>query len=213
MGNIVASGIIFPSMAFYPHKITELIRGFDNVGSVADAGATGSAGTPVCGSIVRLTLDIDPSDHLIREAKYRSSGCGYAVAAMERLCTILTGTTVPDAASLLGSDRAWNTFIVEQLGEVEPGRTHCLALARDTLAAALRDHRSSYSEHAPGEEALICTCFFVSERTIEAAVREYSLTNIDDVTRHCRAGGGCGSCHPLIADIIEANQPIFEGHS
>lgn len=200
-------------MSYYAAKIDELFRAPEHVGCVTDAPAAGSAGAPICGAVARLSLDIS-TEHLIGDARFRCSGCGYAVAAMEHLCTILTGTTVSDAASLLGSDLSWNTFVVEQLGEIEAGREHCLALARETLAAALRDHRSNYPEHAPGEEALICTCFFVSERTIETAVREQDLTTIDDVTRYCRAGGGCGSCHPLIAEIIEANQSIlFEGHS
>lgn len=201
-------------VSYYPVKIEELFRSPEHVGAIENPAATGSAGARECGAVARLSLEIDPVDHLIGAARFRSSGCGYAVAALELLCSMLNGTTVPDAASLLGSDRAWNTFVIEQLGEVELGRRHCLALARDTLAATLRDHRSNYPEHAPGEEALICTCFFVSERTIEAAVRDHALTTIDEVTQSCRAGGGCGSCHPLIAEIIDANQPIlFEGHS
>jgi NifU-like protein len=201
-------------MNFFPPEIETFYHAPEHAGSIENPAAAGSAGAPVCGAVARLSLNIHPGDHLIGDAKFRSSGCGYAVAAMELLCTLLIGTTIPDAASLLGSDRAWNAFVVEQLGEVEAGRTHCLALARDTLAAALRDHRSSYPEHAPGEEALICTCFFVSERTIEAAVRDHTLHTVDDVTRRCRAGGGCGSCHPLIAEIIEANEHRFyEGHS
>ena len=197
-------------MEHYPPKIQVRFRDQQLVGEVAEPAAEGTAGAPICGAITRLSLAIDPVDHKIAEAKFRSSGCGFAVAAASLLAETLIGSKVPDAAELLRSPRTWNELVAADLGEFPPERRHCADLALEALAEALRDHRATFPDHAPGEEALICTCFFVSERTIENTARQFHATTIDDVTRSCRAGGGCGSCHPLIAEILESIQREVE---
>jgi NifU-like protein len=162
------------------------------------------AGAPSCGAIVRLSIEIEPANHTIRSAKFQSSGCGYAVAAASLLTEVLIGISVPEAASLLAVDGGWERLVNDHLGDFPVNRNHCSALARDALAAALTDHQMVFREHSPLDEALICTCFFVSERTIEDAIRTNGLTTTDQVTRTCRAGGGCGACHSLIAELIDA---------
>jgi NAD(P)H-nitrite reductase large subunit len=72
----------------------------------------------------------------------------------------------------------------------------------------LPDFRAFQIEEWSGEKALICTCFGVSEETIENLVKENSLETIEEVTAACNAGGGCGSCQPLIQEIID-EQTIF----
>ena len=64
-------------------------------------------------------------------------------------------------------------------------------------------YRQTTLEEWAGEEVLICTCFGVSEKTIERVIQTCSLHTVKEVTRACNAGGGCGSCHPLIEDILE----------
>jgi NifU-like protein len=193
-------------MSFYPPKIAARFRKPKNAGELPAPTASGSAGATECGAIARLTLCIDPADHIIHEAKFKSSGCGFAVAAMSLLTDCLIGITVPEAANLLQRNALWNSMLAEQLGEFPHERKHCATLALEALTAALRDHRATFPDHAPGEEALICTCFFVSEKTIETAIRQHDLQSVDDVTRKCRAGGGCGSCQPLIAELIDLAQ-------
>lgn len=198
-------------MSFYPPDIDRRFRLPKNAGDIRNPAAIGTAGAPSCGALVRLSLAIDPVDHVIRDVKFRSSGCGFAIAASSLLTEMLIGITVPEAATLLASQSAWTTLATEQLGEFPSGRHHCSILPVDALAAAFSNYQSTYREHTPGEEALICTCFFVSERTIEKAIRDHDLTTTAEVTRNCRAGGGCGSCHPLIADILDsAKRHSFE---
>ena len=85
------------------------------------------------------------------------------------------------------------------------GSSPCVALARDALLDAIRDYSNAARDDWAGDEALICTCFFVSERTIEREIRTRSLTTVSEVTKVCNAGGGCGSCHQLIQEILESN--------
>ena len=83
--------------------------------------------------------------------------------------------------------------------------TNCVALACDALRDAVREYSNAARDDWAGDEALICTCFFVSERTIEREINSRGLTTVAEVTRACNAGGGCGSCHQLIQEILETN--------
>ncbi len=83
--------------------------------------------------------------------------------------------------------------------------TNCAALARDALLDAIREYSNAARDDWAGDEALICTCFFVSERTIEREIQTHGLTTVAEVTRACNAGGGCGSCHQLIQEILATN--------
>jgi NifU-like protein len=83
--------------------------------------------------------------------------------------------------------------------------SNCVALACEALLDAIREYSNAAREDWAGDEALICTCFFVSERTIEREIQTRGLTTVADVTRACNAGAGCGSCHQLIQEILETN--------
>jgi NifU-like protein len=78
----------------------------------------------------------------------------------------------------------------------------CAALAYEALLDAIRDFSNAARDDWAGDEALICTCFFVSERTIEREIQTRGLTTVAEVTKACNAGGGCGSCHLLIEEIL-----------
>ena len=83
--------------------------------------------------------------------------------------------------------------------------TDCASLARDALLDAIREYSNAARDDWAGDEALICTCFFVSERTIEREIQTRGLTTVAEVTGACNAGGGCGSCHQLIQEILATN--------
>jgi NifU-like protein len=94
--------------------------------------------------------------------------------------------------------------LVDEFEGIDASRKTCLALAASALISALQEYSNAAREEWVGEEALICTCFFVSERTIEHEIQDRGLTTISEVTRVCSAGGGCGSCHQLIQEIIDS---------
>ena len=96
--------------------------------------------------------------------------------------------------------------IKNELEEFPNNRTHCLELALETLQTAFADFRHAQIEEWTGEKALVCTCFGVSEETIENLIKTNSLETIEDVTNACSAGGGCGSCQPLIQELIDTTE-------
>jgi NifU-like protein len=110
--------------------------------------------------------------------------------------------TIAEAATLAAGP-SLESGIVGHLSDVPPEKLQCVALCSDALVAALANYHNATRVEWIGEEALICTCFGVSEKSIERAIRTESLRTIEQVTRACNAGGGCHSCHPLIEDILE----------
>jgi NifU-like protein len=98
--------------------------------------------------------------------------------------------------------------LVRGFTDFEPGREHCSKLACDALLAAIREYSDAARDDWAGDEALICTCFFVSERTIEREIETHGLQDVADVTRACNAGGGCGSCHQLIQEILDTQNDL-----
>src|SRR5258708_7152764 len=168
-----------------------------NVGEVEDADAVADTGSLVCGGILRLSLGIDRGlapGNLIFEAKFRAAGCSLLVKLASNLTERINGMKVGEAARL-ASDEAEELF-----SDVPPEKRHCAALCRDGVQEAAVCYRRKTLQDWNGEEALICTCFGVSENSIEDSIRTGGLRTVEDVTRACNAGGGCGSCRTLIYD-------------
>ena len=92
--------------------------------------------------------------------------------------------------------------VIRQPTDVDP---RCATIACDALLDAIRDFSNAARDDWAGDEALICTCFFVSERTIEQEIQARGLTTVAEVTKACNAGAGCGSCHQLIQEILAVN--------
>jgi NifU-like protein len=103
--------------------------------------------------------------------------------------------------------------ITDWFEEFPPDRRHCAALCREALHAALASYHNATRQEWMGDEALICTCFGVSEKTIEQVIETRALRTVKEVTRACHAGGGCQSCHPLILDILEDYWRTVEAES
>ena len=144
-------------------------------------------------------MQVDESQRL-SQARFRAAGCHVLVAAASFLTEQVTGMTTADAAATGQQTKE----LIEHLG-ADPGNAACLQIACDALLDAIREYSNAARDDWAGDEALICTCFFVSERTIEHEIQQRGLTTVAEVTRACNAGGGCGSCHQLIQEILETN--------
>ena len=188
-------------MSYYPPKVAERFCAPRCAGRARDANAVGTGATFICGAVVRFTLRIDPAEKEIREAKFQTSGCGYAVAAAETIARRITGKHL---AELHGLDKIDLRREIEgELGAFEETRRHCLELALEALEGAFGDYRAAQLEEWAGEKALICTCFGVSEETIESVIESEAVETVEEVAAACNAGGGCGSCRFLIQEMID----------
>lgn len=170
-----------------------------NVGEVERPDASGQSGSLTCGAVIRVTLQID-EQKIITAAKFKAAGCSALVAASSFLTDDVKGRTTAEAA-----ERARNltSLTAEAFGEPSEDREHCAAIASEALLTSIRNYSDSRRAEWAGEDALICACFGVSDHTIENAIRDRQLSSTEEVADVCGAGAGCGSCVPLVQEIIE----------
>jgi NifU-like protein len=188
-------------MGFYPDKVGERFSAPKRAGKAARANAVGTGAAFTCGSFVRFYLEIDAETKLIREIRYQTDGCGFAIAAAEVIAEKIDGQKLTDLHGLNKSE-FFNT-IERELGAFSPARKHCAEICFDALQAALNDFRAFQLEEFAGEKALICTCFGVSEETIERLIAAGAADSVEAVGDVSHAGTGCGSCRFLIQELID----------
>ena len=191
----------FTLVSFYPQEINARWASPAFAGKAAAANAVGTSASFQCGSFVRFYLSISRADLRIREIRFQSNGCGFAVAAADRIAEFCTGKPLTELHGLaeIGDDAGGQ----EKFGAFPPERIQCLDICVEALRAALSDFRSMQIEEFAGEKALICTCFGVEEETIERVIADNSIQTVAEVTAKTNAGGGCGSCRMLIQEMID----------
>jgi NifU-like protein len=194
-------------MPYYPGRIGEHFLSPQNVGDVERADASAEAGSFTCGAVVRLSLRLDEETRRVSEAKFRAAGCGYLIAAASVITEIIKGLTTAEAAT---ASTLLQETLVEYFGHPPREKEHCAGLVSDALREAVASYSQRVRDEWTGEEALICTCFGVSEKRIEQVIDEQNLRTVLEVTRACNAGAGCRSCHPLIEDILEDHWRVRE---
>lgn len=191
-------------MSFYPPKISERVYGPKNSGTLADANATGVHASFICGSSVNFSLQIEMQTKQIVAAKFVTNGCGYMIAAADLLAEMITGKKLVELHGL--HDDVIRGWINAELERFPATRQDCMDVCIAALHSTLTFFRAKQLDEWRGEKVLICTCFGVAEDTIENAIRAQHLTTVDEVTEACNAGGGCGSCQPLIQDILDSHR-------
>jgi NifU-like protein len=184
-------------MPYYPDRINEHFLRPRNAGEVSSPDAVGEAGSLACGAILRLSLKIDAGEQVITDAKFRAVGCGVLIASASVWTETIKELMIGRAATLSKS------AITEWFEDLPAEKQHCAALCLEALRAALANYHNAALEEWAGEEALICTCFGISEKRIEEVIATRRLRTREEVTKACYAGAGCGSCRPLIEDILD----------
>jgi NifU-like protein len=174
-----------------------------NVGDADEPSFVGRAASLICGAHVRFSIQVDERQ-VVSQAKFKAAGCSVLVASSSLLTEWVVNVPTAEAASIGQDTGALKRCFSELVTEKE----HCPKLACDALLAAIREYSDAAREEWGGEEALICTCFFVSERTIEREIVSGGLQTVAEVTRACNAGGGCGSCHQLIQEILDTQDDL-----
>lgn len=114
-----------------------------NVGEINDADGVGEAGNPVCGDIMRIYVKIE--DQRIVDIKFKTFGCGAAIATSSILTEMVKGKTIAEA------EKITNRAVAEALGGLPPHKMHCSNLAADALHKALDAYRQSHLQFTAGE--------------------------------------------------------------
>ena len=117
----------------YSEKVMDHFNNPRNVGEIEEASGVGTVGNAKCGDIMRMYLDIDDSG-VIREAKFKTFGCGAAVATSSMATELVKGKTVQEALQVT------NRAVMEALDGLPPAKVHCSLLAEEAIHAALWDY-------------------------------------------------------------------------
>ena len=126
----------------YSDKVLDHYTNPRNVGSLDKSSAevgTGLVGAPECGDVMKLQIKVNPETNVIEDAKFKTFGCGSAIASSSLATEWLKGKTIDEAAKIK------NTDIVNEL-KLPPVKIHCSVLAEDAIKAALADYKD---KHAP----------------------------------------------------------------
>ncbi len=122
----------------YSEKVMEHFRNPRNVGEIPDADGIGNVGNPVCGDIMRLYIKV--KDNVILDAKFKTYGCGAAIATSSMVTELVKGKTVDEAL------RISNRAVAEALGGLPPIKMHCSLLAEEALKSAIDDYLKKYGK-------------------------------------------------------------------
>ena len=125
----------------YSNKVLDHYENPRNVGKLDDSDAnvgTGMVGAPACGDVMRLQIKVN-ADGVIEDAKFKTYGCGSAIASSSLLTEWVKGRTIDEAAKIR------NTEIAQELG-LPPVKIHCSVLAEDAIKAAIADVKQKRGE-------------------------------------------------------------------
>src|SRR5712692_78184 len=136
----------------YSNKVIDHYNNPRNVGTLDKASSevgTGLVGAPECGDVMRLQIKVNPETQVIEDAKFKTFGCGSAIASSSLATEWIKGRSVYEALSIK------NTAIVKELN-LPPVKIHCSVLAEDAIKAAVRDYQQKQSAGEPkAEEATV----------------------------------------------------------
>ena len=117
----------------YSEKVKDHYKNPRNVGEIKDASGVGTVGNAKCGDIMRMYLDIDDNG-IIKDCKFKTFGCGAAVATSSMATELIKGKTIEEALKVT------NKAVMEALDGLPPVKVHCSLLAEEAIHAALCDY-------------------------------------------------------------------------
>ena len=117
----------------YSQKVMEHFMDPHNMGDMPDANGLGTVGNPVCGDVMKIYLKIE--DNRIVDARFKTFGCGAAIATSSMITDLVKGKTIEEALEVT------NKAVAEALDGLPPIKMHCSVLAEEGVQAAIEDYR------------------------------------------------------------------------
>jgi len=182
----------------YTDKVRDHYINPRNVGEIENPDGLGEVGNISCGDALRLTFKLD-SDKKIADIKFKTFGCGSAIASASVLTEMCKGKHIDDVKKIKNKD------IADALGGLPKEKLHCSVMGEEALEAALKFYETGGKVSTPPEKEghVVCHCFNVTEIEIEKAIRENNAKTLDDIMNITKAGGACGNCHQEIQNLID----------
>ncbi len=124
----------------YSDKVVDHYENPRNVGMIENADGVGTVGNPACGDVMKLSIRIE--DDIITAAKFKTFGCGAAIATSSMLTEMVVGKSVEEALEIS------NKAVAEALDGLPPAKLHCSVLAEDALKAAIENYQEKKAKEA-----------------------------------------------------------------
>ncbi|HWP22316.1 MAG: Fe-S cluster assembly scaffold protein NifU [Clostridiaceae bacterium] len=125
----------------YTERVMDHFKNPRNVGEIDNASGVGTVGNAKCGDIMQIFLDIDENE-IIRDVKFKTFGCGAAVATSSMATEMIKGKSVNEALQIT------NAAVVEALEGLPPQKIHCSVLAEEAVKAAIEDYQKKKAEQS-----------------------------------------------------------------
>ena len=130
----------------YTEQVMDHFMNPRNMGELEDANGVGTVGNAKCGDIMRIYIKVE--DDVITDVKFKTFGCGAAIATSSKATELVKGLTLEEA------EKITNKMVMESLGGLPPVKIHCSVLAEEALHAAIQDYRARLENgDAPRTEA------------------------------------------------------------
>lgn len=154
---------------------------------VADFGAES------CGDAVRLYWLVDETTDTIIDAKFKSFGCGTAIASSDTMAELCIGKKVDEAVKITNLDVEQAMRDNPDTPAVPPQKMHCSVMAYDVIKSAAASYKGVDPSHFE-DEIIVCECARVSLGTIKEVIRLNDLKSVEEITKYTKAGAFCKSC-------------------
>jgi len=185
----------------YSDKVTSLMNNPQNMGEITqeqadEMGATlivADFGAESCGDAVRLYWAVHPKSDVIMLSKFKSFGCGTAIASSDTMAELCKGKTVDEAVKITNIDVEMAMRDNPDTPAVPPQKMHCSVMAYDVIKKAASQYKGVDMESFE-EEIIVCECARVSLSTLREVIRLNDLTTVEEITDYTKAGAFCKSC-------------------
>ena len=185
----------------YSNKVTELMNNPKNQGEITqeEVDAHGNKlivadfGAESCGDAVRLYWEVNPETDKIENSKFRSFGCGTAIASSDMMVDLCRGKTVQEAVKITNIDVEMALRDDPETPAVPGQKMHCSVMAYDVIKKAAGLYLG-VDEASFEEEIIVCECARVSLGTLQEVIKLNNLKTVGEITDYTKAGGFCKSC-------------------
>ncbi len=150
-------------------------------------------GADSCGDAVRLYWMVDPKTDIIIDSKYKSFGCGTAIASSDITAELCIGKTVDEAVKITNIDVEKALRDTPDKPAVPPQKMHCSVMAYDVIKKAASLYKQVDMSVFEDEE-IVCECARVSLSTIKEVIKLNDLKTVEEITQYTKAGAFCKSC-------------------
>lgn len=185
----------------YSKKVSDRMNNPIHMGELTDADAkelggkliVADFGAESCGDAVRLFWVVNTDTNVILSSKFKSFGCGTAIASSDTMAELCLGKTVDEAIKITNIDVEAAMRDNPETPAVPPQKMHCSVMAYDVIKQAAANYKGVEFATLEDQE-IVCECARVSMSTIKDAIKINDLKTVEEITNYTKAGAFCKSC-------------------